>query len=51
MLDMKLDSGKFVIDDNNKTEVDQTIAKQIMDGFEENEDNKDKNKPDFNIKD
>ncbi len=51
MLDMKLSSGKFVIDDNNETQVDETIAKQIMDGFEENEDNKEKDKPNLTIKD
>ena len=50
MLDMKLNSGKFVIDDNNETHVDDIMAEQIMEGFEENEDNKDKNKPDV-IKD
>ena len=51
MLDMKLNSGKFVIDDNNETQVDNIIAKQIQEGFEENEDNKDKNKPNLTIKD
>lgn len=51
MMDMKLDSGKFVIDDNNNTQVDETIAKEIVDGFEENKDNEDKNKPNFTIKD
>lgn len=50
MLDMKLDSGKLVIDDDNKIHVDETIAKKIKEGFESNEDNKDKAKPDV-IKD
>ena len=50
MLDMKLNSGKFVIDDNNKTHVDETIDKKIKEGFESNEDNQDKSKPDV-IKD
>lgn len=51
MLDMKLDSGSFIIDDDNKTKVDEIIAKQIIDGFEQNEDNKDKEKPNLTIKD
>jgi hypothetical protein len=51
MLDMKLNSGKFTIDDNNEAQVDETIAKQIIDGFDENEENKDKNKPNLTIKD
>lgn len=49
MLDMKLSSGKFVIDDNNEVKVDETIAKEIIDGFQENEENKDKQKPNFTV--
>lgn len=50
MLDMKLDSGKFLIDDNNETHVDEEIKKEILENFDLNEDNKDKNKPNL-IKD
>lgn len=50
MLDMKLNSGKFVIDDMNQTHVDETIAKEIEKEFENNDENKDKKRPDF-IKD
>lgn len=49
MLDMKLNSGKLVIDDNNETHVDEIIEKQIAEGFEENEDNKDKSKPNVTL--
>ena len=49
MMFMKLDSGTCIIDDNNKTHVDDTMAKEIQEGFEENEENKDKNKPDLTI--
>ena len=49
MLDMKLNSGKLVIDDNNETHVDEIIEKQIVEGFEENEDNKDKSKPNVTL--
>ena len=49
MLDMKLSSGKFVIDDNNDTKVDETIAKEIIDGFKENEENKDKHEPNLTV--
>ena len=50
MLEMKLNSGKFVIDDMNQTHVDDNIAKEIEKNFEENKDNENKNKPDL-IKD
>jgi len=47
MLDMKLNSGKLVIDDNNKTHVDEIIKKQIEEEFENNKDNTNKNKPEI----
>ena len=50
MLEMKLSTGKFVIDDNNQTHVDDSIKKEITEGFENNEDNKDKKQPEV-IKD
>lgn len=50
MLDMKLNSGKFVIDDNNKVHVDESIEKQINEAFENNQDNQNKIKPEV-IKD
>lgn len=45
MLDMKLNSGKLVIDDDNQMHVDEEIQKKLKKGFEENEDNKDKSMP------
>lgn len=51
MMEMKLNSGKFVIDDNNKTIVDDSIKKEIEKGFDNIEENKDKKKPDLIIKD
>ncbi len=50
MLDMKLDSGKFVIDDNNETHVDEKTLKEIENEFNNNEDNKNKTMPNI-IKD
>lgn len=50
MLEMKLNSGKFVIDDMNQTHVDETIAKEIEEEFNNNKDNQDKKRPDL-IKD
>ena len=50
MLDMKLNSGKFIIDDNNKVHVDDFIENEIKKSFNENKDNKDKNEPEV-IKD
>lgn len=50
MLDMKLNSGKLVIDDDNQMHVDEEIQKKLKKGFEENEDNKDKSMPEV-IKD
>lgn len=52
MLDMKLNSGKFIIDDNNNVFVDDTMKKKIQDGFESNKENKDKSLPNLtDIKD
>lgn len=45
MLEMKLNSGKFIIDDNNNTHVDDSIEREINDKFEKNKDNQDKDKP------
>lgn len=50
MLEMKLNSGKFVIDDMNQNHVDETIAKEIEEEFDNNKDNQDKKRPDL-IKD
>lgn len=49
MLDMKLDSGSLVIDDNNNMTVDPVIAEKLKEGFESNEDNKDKSLNNINI--
>ena len=45
MLDMKLNSGKFVIDDNNEVHVDTELKKKIIEEFENNKDNEDKTRP------
>jgi hypothetical protein len=50
MLDMKLNSGKFVIDDNNETHVDENMMKHIEEEFKNNKDNENKNIPNI-IKD
>ena len=49
MLEMKLDSGKFIIDDNNKVSVDKKIAEEIKNKFADNKDNKDKIEPSIDI--
>lgn len=51
MMDMILNSGKFVIDDKNQVQVDSVIAEKINKGFKDNEDNKDKKEPSFTILD
>lgn len=51
MMDMILNSGKFVIDDKNQVQVDSVIAEKINKGFKDNEDNKDKKDPSFTILD
>lgn len=50
MMDMKLNSGSFVIDDDGKTTVSKDIADQIEQGYEVS-DAGEKKKPEFEIKD
>lgn len=49
MLEMKLNSGKFVIDDNNNVSVDKITAEEIKNKFADNKDNKDKTEPNIDI--
>lgn len=51
MLDMKINNGKFIIDDNNNVRVDEQTKKQIEEAFEDNKDNEDKKKPDMTVED
>ena len=51
MLDMKINNGKFIIDDNNNVHVDEQTKKQIEEAFDENKDNEDKKKPDMTVED
>lgn len=50
MMDMKLSSGSFEIDDSGKTTVSKDIAQQIEQGFEVSDAGENK-KPEFEIKD
>ncbi len=51
MLDMKMNSGKFIIDDNNQVIVDGKTAEEIQENFDAVEENEDKKKPDLKIED
>ena len=51
MLDMKLNSGKLIIDDNNEVHVDKKMEKEILNGFSQLDENKDKKEPSLKIED